>query len=84
LQAGTTGGEMKLFLVECKGMKYNVTSAPGGIAYVLAENPSQAYDKLRDILDKRDLGFSHERELESIRLLAEDSDYPNCRMRLIL
>jgi hypothetical protein len=65
-------------------MRYNTISTSGGVAYVLAENPSQAYDKLRDFLDKKDLGFSHERELENVKLLAEDGDYPPCRMRLIL
>ena len=74
---------MKLFYVECKGMTSNPTGAPWGIAYVLAEDPTEAYNKLRAKLEKEDLGFSHERILSKVSLVAEEGLYPDCRMQLI-
>jgi len=64
-------------------MKVSVTGAPHGIAYVLAEDATEAYNKLKDRLEKGKLGFSHERVLESVKLIAEEGEYPDCRMQLI-
>jgi hypothetical protein len=74
---------MKLFYVECKGMTTNPTGAPHGLAYVLADNPTEAYEKLKARLDKEGMGFTHERVLNKVSLLAEDGVYPACRMQLI-
>jgi hypothetical protein len=71
----------KLYLVTCRGMH----GSPGhGVAFVVAGDPGEAYKKLRDDLDRRDLGFGSQRELESVKLVAEDGDYPACEMRLYL
>jgi hypothetical protein len=48
---------------------------PHGIAYVVAIDPAEAYKKLRASLDERKLGFTKERELDKIELLAEIGCY---------
>ena len=53
-----------------------------GMAYVVAENPNEAYMLLRNDLDQRDLGISHEREMETVELIAEQIDYPDCKIKL--
>lgn len=74
---------MKLFLVTLRGMQAPVAFGMAhGTAYVVAEDPTSAYQKVRDELDKHDFGFAHERELSKVELLAEDSLYPGCRIRL--
>lgn len=68
---------MNLYLVRCRGMQ-SALGGPGfGVAYVVAEDPTSAYNKLRADLDKRDLGFGSEREMESITLLAQVAEYPS-------
>lgn len=57
---------MKLFRVTLRGMK-----ATYGISYVVAENTDEAYKKVKDFLDKEDLGFRKERELEKVELIAD-------------
>lgn len=74
---------MNLYRVECKGMTSAVVGTPEGIAYVLASDPAEAYDKLRVRLDKKDMGFRTDRALDKIALIAEPGDVPECRMRLI-
>jgi len=65
----------KLFRVTLKGMKTNSTGVAYGISYVVAKNSDEAYKKVKTFLDKEDLGFSRERQLESIELIAEDYKY---------
>lgn len=73
---------MKLYLVRCHGMQ---TTAGGqvawGQAYVAADDPTEAYRKLRAFLDKEDLGFSQEREMLSIELVADSERYQHCGIR---
>ncbi len=68
---------MKLYKVTLKGMTYSCNGTAYGISYVVAENPDIAYKKIREFLDKNDLGFPRERELDKIELLAEDYQYTN-------
>ena len=77
---------MKLWLVECRGMTYSIAGSGNvhGRAYVIAEDPQAAYAKLRAYLDKKDLGFTHERELASVELIADASEYPSCGTQLFL
>lgn len=61
------------------------TSSAGvahGIAYVLAKDPSEAYRILRNDLDERDIGFSTDRELDRIELIADNAEYPLCGTRV--
>jgi hypothetical protein len=74
---------MKLYRVTCRGMHGGFTvGSSHGIRYVVAETTDQAYACVRADLDRRDLGFKHERELERVELLAEDAEYPDCNTRL--
>ena len=52
--------------------------------YVIASDPTIAYNKVRKYMDDEDLCFSHDREMESIELLAEASKYPECDRILII
>lgn len=69
----------KLYIVKCKGMTFTY-----GYSYVVAEHATEAYNKVRESLDNRDLGFSKERELQQIELVAECTDYPDCGTILYL
>ena len=52
--------------------------------YVVANDSEEAYRKVRKFLDKEDMGFSKERELDKIELLAEDYQYTNTQYMLFL
>lgn len=74
---------MKLYRVQLRGMTSKATRVAYGDSYVVAGSPSKAYEIVREYLDKRDLGFTHERALCSVELLAEGLvDYPECRTQL--
>lgn len=76
---------MKLFKVTLKGMTFQVNSGTAwGIAYVVAENTDVAYNKVKEYLDKKDIGFSGDRVLDKIELIAEDVDYPGSGIKLYL
>lgn len=69
----------KLYKVTCKGMHGGIASdVAHGIAYVVADDAAEAYRKVREALDKLKLGFSKEREMEKVELLAEEGAYPDC------
>lgn len=70
---------MKLYRVKLRGM-----ASSYGVSYVVADNPDHAYKRVRKYLDVRDLGFSKDRELDTIELLAETGDYPACQTQLHL
>jgi hypothetical protein len=60
-------------------MKYSVADQPVyGVGYVVATDAEEAYQLMKTSLEKRDLGFRGDRELESIELMAEETTYPNC------
>lgn len=63
---------MKLYRVICKGMHGSITGPRQGIAYVLAKDPTEAYNKLRAYLDAGDIGFRKDRELDRIELIADE------------
>lgn len=44
-------------------------------AYVLANDPDEAYKKMRTLYDEQDLGFYGDRELRSIELIAVTNDH---------
>lgn len=74
----------KLYRVSCRGMQGAAlgNKVSHGIAYVIAEDPAEAYAKLRTYLDIHDFGFDTDRELEKVELLAEVAEYPDCGIRL--
>lgn len=63
-------GKLKLYKVTLRGMTYSSTGVVHGISYVVAEDPTEAYTKVRSSLDQRDIGYSADRELDTIELLA--------------
>ena len=66
----------KLYIVTLKGMRFSYSgNIVRGISYVIAENPDEAYKKVRNYLDKKDIGYAGERTLEKIELIAEDYEY---------
>lgn len=77
---------MKLYTVKCTGMSKSASGArtAHGFAYVVAENSDEAYMKVREYLDKKGIGFRHERELSSVELFADTCEYPDCGVRLYL
>lgn len=75
--------EKKLFRVECRGMTSGITGAPSGVAYVLADDPTEAYSKLRSRLDSGNIGFLRDRALDKVTLIAETGEVVECGMRLI-
>ena len=61
----------KLFMVTLKGMKYSASGVTHGVNYVVAKDPTEAYEIVRSFIDKENLGFYKDRELESVELIAE-------------
>jgi hypothetical protein len=61
---------MKLFLIRLKGPigKHNN-------CYVLADDPTEAYDKVRKFLDNYDIGTPDARALYSIEVIADMDTY---------
>ena len=55
-----------------------------GDSYVVAEDSEKAYTKVKTFLDEKDIGFTKERVLRSVTLLAEATDHPECRTILFL
>jgi hypothetical protein len=53
-------------------------------SYVIAPDPAAAYKAVRDELDKQDYGFTKDRELLTVELLAEDYAYTDTGTRLFL
>jgi hypothetical protein len=59
----------KLYRVTLRGMKYSSTGVVYGVSYAIAENPDEAYKKVKKYLDEKDLGFSKDRALENMSSL---------------
>ena len=76
---------MKLFIV-----RTGFTPAPLGSSmdyselYVVAEDSHKAYEAVRRFLDDEEIGFSHDRILKNVELIAEDGRYPEARTLLFL
>jgi hypothetical protein len=72
----------KLFKVNLKGTYGTGCGVKYHRSYVVAKTMDGAYKKVRDYLDGADIGFSSDRELDSIELVAEDYEYTDVRTRL--
>lgn len=66
---------MKLYRVKMKGMHTAVTGPIYGDAYVIADNPTEAYEIMKRNIDEWDVGFSDNRVLKSIELIADEERY---------
>ena len=69
---------MKLFKVTLRGMTVTSTGVVYGVSYAVAEDPTTAYLKVKKFLESNDIGFSKERELLSVELVADSDPYPGC------
>ena len=67
----------KLYRVTLRGMTYNSTGVAYGVSYVVAQDSESAYKKVKEFLDKENIGFTKERELDKVELIAEDYMYTN-------
>lgn len=64
----------KLYLISTRGI---------GEFYVVANDSHQAYEKVKLWYKNNNWG-ADDGELKSVTLLAENAEYPNCKMRLFL
>jgi len=67
----------KLYKVTLRGMTYCSNGVAYGISYVIAENSDEAYQKVKKFLDENDLGFTKDRELDKVELIADNYRYTN-------
>ena len=74
---------MKLYKVKLIGMSSSI-STKYNESYVVANDSNEAYLKVRSFLDRNDIGFVNQRELDSVQLLAEDTQYPECKTILFV
>ena len=74
---------MKLYKVRIRG-GCSATSTNYHESYAVASSIDSAYMQVWEYLDKNDLCFQDERELESITLVAEMSKYPACKTMLFM
>lgn len=74
----------KLYKVTLRGMTYNSTGVVYGVSFVVAETTDEAYKRVREFLDKHDIGFSRDRELDHIQLIAENYQYTHVEHLLFL
>ena len=74
----------KLYLVTLRGMTYSSTGVVHGVNYVVAETSEEAYQKVRNYLDEKDYGFSQDRELDKVELIAEAYEYTDVKTMLFL
>ena len=69
---------MRLYKIKIRTYK------KGCVNYVVANDATEAYRILRKYLDEKDYFFEKERELDTIELVAEEGDYPDCEMQLFI
>ena len=82
--AVVVSSKVKLWRVRLRGMQSCATGTHYGNCYALATDPTAAADKVIAYVNDRDVGFTGERVLESVELVAETGDYPGCRTQIHL
>lgn len=70
----------KLYRVTVQGL--DSTKPQYKVSYVIADDPTSAYDTVREYLDDQEIGFEEDRELLSVELIADDTRYPDCKTKL--
>lgn len=63
--------ELKLFKITLQGFAGRIYSP----CYAIAYDATEAYNKVREFLDVKDLGYSKNRELHSVELMAGTDEY---------
>jgi len=66
---------MNLYRVTLKGMTSTATGIAEGISYVIAPDAGEAYQKVRERLDKKDIGFKKDRILDKVELIASTDEF---------
>lgn len=74
---------MELYKVTIRG-GYSSTGINYNECYVVAKDPTKAYQKYRVFLDKEDICFNDDREMKTIELIADTERYGKCKMLLFL
>jgi hypothetical protein len=75
---------MKLFLVTLRGFGGYSPAVDYHSSYVIAPNCDDAYLTVRQWLDKKDYGFKMERELDNIKLIADEYEFTDVKTRLFI
>lgn len=55
-----------------------------GISYVVASDPSMAYEIVYDDLNERNIGYRKDRVLSKVELIASNEKYPDSHVRLYI
>lgn len=71
-------------MIKLRGLSGSHHAVDHQINYVIANDPTEAYQKVRSWLDEKDYGFWKDRELNYIELMAEDSEFTDCGNMLFL
>lgn len=74
---------LKLYRVNLVGMRNRSSGTEYGSSYVIAEDAGKAYYTLKQYLEREEIGFSGDRALKSVELIAECTNYPECRTMLL-
>lgn len=72
---------MKLYHVKLRG-QLNYDNK--GNAYVVANDPKEALEKVLKYINDKNLGFTKDREMDTITMIADEYDYSNCQHKLYL
>ena len=75
---------MKLYRIILKELQGSKVSTAYGRPYVVANDSTEALQKVQSYLKERNLGFPRDRVMDTIELLAEEGDYPGCGIQLYL
>lgn len=75
---------MKLYRVTLRGVFGSNITMNYTVSYVIAEDSNLAYLKVKNYLDEKDYGFSKERELDKVELIADSKEYNDCLTMLFL
>lgn len=76
--------KQNLYKVTLRGLTFSTTGTVYGVSYVVATDPTEAYNKVRKFLNDKDYGFGYDRELHTIELLASSYEYNDVRTMLFI
>lgn len=74
----------KLYRVTLRGMTFASIGVSYGVSYVVSKSCDEAYDKVKKYLDENKIGYSCDRELDKIELIAEEERYTQTGTMLYL
>lgn len=66
---------MKLYLVILQGPFSFLSGCDSSKHYVVADGPSEAYEKVRDWMHNNNYGFIHSRQMKSVELIAVEDEF---------